>query len=273
MQKINKTTSTPLTMAFLLLSVALLPFSMKVVGFDINLSLRVGAVVDAWTNVAGVFVVGYHPFSVASWSSLDSLNSSDSPESVPESGEQCSLIAQLYSIGSGESCDLTTEPVEQIESTPAMEARSAAPQMPQMVRKTNERLNARRADRTDAALIAEVITVKAENDDLIIKVPAELPVVAMRFMRTFKARPFPATRSVRFKRAEKEAFKSEADRFMREARFEKDANMTFELSTGTTAKSGRIECEVDQLIKGVESLEKLRRVRAIETESTTTHEL
>lgn len=269
MQKINKTTSTPLTMAFLLLSLALLPFSMRAVGFEININPRVGAVVAAWTDVAGVFVVGYHPFSVASWSSLDNLGNSDSPESVPESGEQCSLIAQLYSIGSGESCDLTTEPV-QVESTSVMESRSAAPQM---VQKTQAHLNVRRAGMASPALIAEVVTVKAESDDLIIKVPANLPAVAMRFVRTFNARPLPATRSVKFKRVAPEAFKAEAGRVMREARFEKDATMTFEFSTGATAKSERIDCDVDQLIKGVESLEKLRRVRVVETESNNTHEL
>jgi hypothetical protein len=255
-------------MAFLLLSVALLPFSMKAVGFGINLGPRVCAVVDAWTEVAGVFVVGYHPFSVASWSALNNLNSSDSPESVPESGEQCSLIAQLYSIGSGEDCGLTTEPV-QLESTPEMEARSVAPQV---MEKTPARLNARRAGMSGPALIAEVMTVKAENDDLIIKVPANLPAVAMRFVRTFNSRPVPAARP-KFKRAEREAFKAEAGRFLREARFEKGNNMTFEFSTGATAKSERIECDVDQLIKGAESLEKLRRVRVIEAESVNTHEL
>lgn len=265
MQKINKTTSTPLTMAFLLLSVALLPFSMKAVGFEINLSPRVGAVVDVWTDVAGVFVVGYHPFSVGSWSSLDNLNNSVSPESAPEDGEQCSLIAQLYSIGSGENCDLTSEPVE-IESTPAMEARSVAPQV---VQKTPARLNARRAGMASPALIAEVVTVKAENDDFIVKVPANLPAVTMRFVRTFNTRPFPSPRSVKVKRAE--AFKAEAARFMKEARFENSPNMIFEFST--TAKSERLECDVDQLIKGAESLEKLRRVRVVEAESINTHEL
>src|SRR5215213_3689334 len=254
MQKINKTTSTPLTMAFVFLSVALLPFSMKAVGFDINLSPRVGAVVEAWTQVAGVFVVGYHPFSASAWSSLDDLNSSDTPESAPENGEQCNLLAQLYSIGSGENCDLTREP-EQLDSTPATEARWVAPQAAQKVR------------RAELALIAAGVTIKAEDDAMIVKVPANLSTVAMKFVRAFSARPFPVTKPM--KRAERKAFDAEFGRVMKEARLEKVGNVTFEFCAGS--KGDRFECEVDQVtnaVKSSEVMERIRRVRVVETENT-----
>jgi hypothetical protein len=246
-------------MAFLFLSVALLPFSMKAVGFNINLNPRVGAVVEAWTQVAGVFVVGYHPFSASTWSSLDNLNSSDTPEVAPEESEQCSLIAQLYSIGSGERCDLTREPVE-IESTPVTEARWVAPQAAQKMR----------ARRAELAALATAVTIKAEDDAMIVKVPANLPAVAMKFVRAFSSRPLPVTKPM--KRAERKAFDAELGRVMKEARLEKVGNITFEFCAGS--KGDRIECEVDQFtnaIKNPEAVEKIRRIRVVETENT--HEL
>ncbi|HYP25717.1 MAG TPA: hypothetical protein VE262_03275 [Blastocatellia bacterium] len=253
-------------MAFLFLSVALLPFSMKAVGFDINLTPRLGAAVEAWTQVAGVFVVGYHPYSAASWSSLDNLNTPGSPEITPENGEQCSLIAQLYTIGSGESCDLTREP-EQTESVPAMEARSVAPQV---LQKRQQRLSVRHSEVSGLAPVAEAITVRAEQDDVIVKVPANLPAVAMKFVRAFNAKPPVAPR--RMKRAEREAFGTEVGRIMKDARFDKVANMTFEFTTSD--KSGRADCDDEQVThapRGLELLERARRVRVIETENT--HEL
>jgi len=255
-------------MAFLFLSVALLPFSMKAVGFEINVSPRVGAVVEAWTQVAGVFVVGYHPFSADSWSSLDSLKLSDTPESAPEASEQCSLIAQLYSIGSGESCDLTKEPVE-VEAAPAMEARSFAPRA---VQKTYQRMSVRRNALPGPAPIAEAMTIKAD-DDVIVKVSATLPALAIRYMRPFNSRAVSAPKPAKMRRVDREAFKREVNRLMRDARFEKTAaSMAFQFHTSD--KEDRIECDVDQVATpaiGLEPLEKARRVRVSESQGA--HEL
>ena len=266
MQKINKTTNTPLTLAFLCLSVVLLPFSMKAVGFKFNLSPRLGAAVEVWTQVAGVFVVGYHPYSAASWSSLDSLNTSDSPEGTPEDGDRCSLIAQLYTIGSGESCDLTAEP-EQLEAAPTAEAGSVAPRV---LQKRHQRPSARHDELSSLTQIAEVITVRAEQDDVIVKVPANLPPVAMKFARGFNAKPLAAPK--RMKRAEREAFRVEVGKILREARFEEVANVRFAFTT--PGKPDRADCDDEQVThapRGLESLERARRIRVIETENT--HEL
>ncbi len=59
MQKINRSKGTPLGMAFVFLCLTAIPVSLKAVGINVNFSPSLGAVTDAWQQIAGVFTNDY----------------------------------------------------------------------------------------------------------------------------------------------------------------------------------------------------------------------
>jgi hypothetical protein len=75
MLKKNKTTSAPLGIAFLFLTLTSVPVSLRVVGFDV--SLNRGSVAGAWGQVAGIFVSGYQPVSAMEWVALSLLDTKE----------------------------------------------------------------------------------------------------------------------------------------------------------------------------------------------------
>jgi hypothetical protein len=89
----HKSSSTPLATTFLLLSLAIVPVSMKATGFSPNLS----AVVDAWNQIAGVFGDGYQ---AAQTTELLALNQSEASQTPAPASDSCcrnTLLATLDS--------------------------------------------------------------------------------------------------------------------------------------------------------------------------------
>ncbi|HKY04182.1 MAG TPA: hypothetical protein VJQ56_04805 [Blastocatellia bacterium] len=124
MKKINKTNGTPLGMAFLFVSVLAMPFSMKAVGINVEISPRIGAVVEAWGQIAGTVVLGSHPMNAAEWS-FRNASDSPAPETTDDPAAECSLVASLF----GEGCDDRLNPAEapaevpvEAEEQPVIEA-------------------------------------------------------------------------------------------------------------------------------------------------------
>ncbi len=99
MKRINKTNGTPLGMAFLFLSVLAMPFSLKAVGINVEISPRIGAVVEAWGQIAGTMVLGSHPMNAAEWSFRNASDTAPAPEGADAPEAECSLIASLLSEG------------------------------------------------------------------------------------------------------------------------------------------------------------------------------
>lgn len=83
MLKKNKSTSAPLGIAFLFLTLTSVPVSLRAVGFDV--ALNRGSVAGAWGQVAGIFVSGYQPVSAMEWAALSLLDRQElnEAESVP----------------------------------------------------------------------------------------------------------------------------------------------------------------------------------------------
>lgn len=121
MKKINKTNGTPLGMAFLFVSVLAMPFSMKAVGINVEISPRIGAVVEAWGQIAGTMVLGSHPMNAAEWSFKNTSDITPAPDGTQAPAAECSLIASLFDEGCEEELNPADAPVE-TEEVAAIEA-------------------------------------------------------------------------------------------------------------------------------------------------------
>ncbi|MFP5261675.1 MAG: hypothetical protein ACLGJB_07195 [Blastocatellia bacterium] len=99
MQKINKTTSAPLAGAFFVLSLAIMPFSLKAVGFTVSLNPSLSAVVDVWNQVAGSYGGGHQPATSAELLAISSLDSDEAPAAATEGNP---LLARLDQDGPAE---------------------------------------------------------------------------------------------------------------------------------------------------------------------------
>lgn len=99
MQKINKTTSAPLAGAFFVLSLAIMPFSLKVVGFTIGLNPSLSAVVDVWNQIAGNYGGGHHPATSAELLAISNLDSNEASDAETAGN---SLLAKLDQGGTAE---------------------------------------------------------------------------------------------------------------------------------------------------------------------------
>jgi hypothetical protein len=95
MQKINKTTSAPLAAAFFVLSLAIMPFSLKVVGLTLSLNPSMYAVVDVWNQVAGSFGSEYQPATSAELLALSNLDSNGASDVTVDSASGISMLAKL----------------------------------------------------------------------------------------------------------------------------------------------------------------------------------
>ncbi|HEX8088227.1 MAG TPA: hypothetical protein VF762_05205 [Blastocatellia bacterium] len=92
MQKINKTTSAPLAGAFFVLSLAIMPFSLKIVGFTVSLNPSLLAVVDVWNQIAGSYGGGHQPVTSAELLAISNLDSNETSDVATEGN---SLLARL----------------------------------------------------------------------------------------------------------------------------------------------------------------------------------
>jgi len=91
MQKINKTNNTYLGMAFLFLSLAITPFSLKAVGISPNLF----AGLDAWRQISSVFGDNHQPVTSSELLALNNVNSGEDTGADREIGIQQFMAAQL----------------------------------------------------------------------------------------------------------------------------------------------------------------------------------
>jgi hypothetical protein len=98
MQKINKTTSAPLAAAFFALSLAIMPFSLKVVGLTLSLNPSMYAVVDVWNQIAGSFGSGYQPATSAELIAISNLDSNKASDATMDAANGISLLAKLEQI-------------------------------------------------------------------------------------------------------------------------------------------------------------------------------
>jgi len=85
----QKTNGAHFGMAFLLLSLTIVPVSMKVIGF----SPRLGAIVDAWHQIAGVFGDGNQPAADSELLALNQPNVDQTPFPAQENTCQQGLLA------------------------------------------------------------------------------------------------------------------------------------------------------------------------------------
>jgi hypothetical protein len=72
--------------AFLFLSLAAVPVSMKAIGFEVRFAPTMNAVVDAWGEIASAFAAGNQPISVTDLSAVNNSSAAESP--APEAGAQ-----------------------------------------------------------------------------------------------------------------------------------------------------------------------------------------
>jgi hypothetical protein len=118
MQKINRTTSAPLAAAFFVLSLAIMPFSLKVVRLTISLNPSLSAVVQVWNQIAGSFGSEYQPPTAAELIAIRNLNSNGAPDAVIEPANGSSLLAKLNQAELGEMYQPQFSDVE-VEEFPA----------------------------------------------------------------------------------------------------------------------------------------------------------
>lgn len=95
MQNINRKTSAPLAAAFFVLSLAIMPFSLKVVGFTLSLNPSMSAVVDVWNQIAGNFGSEHQPATPAELLAISNLDSNESSEAAVTPVVGNSLLARL----------------------------------------------------------------------------------------------------------------------------------------------------------------------------------
>jgi hypothetical protein len=93
MQKINKT-SAPIAAAFFVFSLAIMPFSLKVVGFTLSISPSMSAVVDVWNQIAGSYGSG-HQSAAAELIAISNLYSIEASDPAIDDASGDSLLASL----------------------------------------------------------------------------------------------------------------------------------------------------------------------------------
>ena len=94
MQKTNKT-SAPIAAAFFILSLAIMPFSLKAVGLTLSLNPSMSAVVDVWDQVAGSFGNLHQPSASAELLAISKLVSGEATTSTVDSASENTLLASL----------------------------------------------------------------------------------------------------------------------------------------------------------------------------------
>jgi hypothetical protein len=95
MQKINRTTSAPLAAGFIILSLAIMPFSLRVVGFTLSLNPSLSAVVDVWNQIAGNFGGGHQSATPAELLAISNLDSNEASEAAAQPAVGSPLLARL----------------------------------------------------------------------------------------------------------------------------------------------------------------------------------
>jgi hypothetical protein len=117
----HKTNATHFGMTFLLLSLTIIPVSMKAAGFDLKFS----ALVTAWSQIAGVFGDGHQPMAATELLALNQPASDDGvvPVKAPSSREGLLACSEEPMIEETSLIELTAfEPVVNQLSEPCPEA-------------------------------------------------------------------------------------------------------------------------------------------------------
>src|SRR5215213_4919710 len=136
MQKINKTTSAPIAAVFFMLSLAIMPFSLKVVGFTLSLNPSMAAVVDVWNQIAWSFGSRNQPSSSAELLAINILNSDEASDAPSEPAIENSLLANL----SEQESDRAYQPAlsnAEVESAEAQAFVASAPQAARLKSKSH----------------------------------------------------------------------------------------------------------------------------------------
>lgn len=173
----HKSSSTPLAMTFLFLSLAIVPVSMKATGFSPKLS----AVVDAWNQIAGIFGDGYQ---AAQTTELLALNQSEASETPAPASDSCCRETLLAS--------LDTPLVVESEPAPASVAEEAASnsERKQCAVTAKKRHQTKRAQMTIAQAASETRrefrVVSLEVQEMTTVAPV-VPVEAMKALETHAA--------------------------------------------------------------------------------------
>jgi hypothetical protein len=94
MQKTNKT-SAPIAAAFFIVSLAIMPFSLKAVGLTLSLNPSMSAVVDVWNQVAGSFGNVHQPSASAELLAINKLFSDEGSSPTADSSSETTLLASL----------------------------------------------------------------------------------------------------------------------------------------------------------------------------------
>ena len=130
MQRINKTTSAPIAAAFFILSLVIMPFSVRVVGFTLSLNPSMSAVVDVWNQIAWSFGGRNQPSTAAELLAINILTSEDASDAPSETASEVSLLATLKESGA----DLVYEPVPSAAEVEGAEVEGFVASAPQAVR-------------------------------------------------------------------------------------------------------------------------------------------
>ena len=94
MQKTNKT-SAPIAAAFFIVSLAIMPFSLKVVGLTLSLNPSLSAVVDVWNQIAGSFGNIDQQSASAELLAISKLVSDEAASAAADSQGESALLASL----------------------------------------------------------------------------------------------------------------------------------------------------------------------------------
>ena len=93
MQNTKRPNSTPMGMAFLFLSLAILPVSFKATGYKVELNPSFHSVIDAWGQMASAFRSGDQSITAAR---LSALNFDNAPEPIAAPVDMSYETASLY---------------------------------------------------------------------------------------------------------------------------------------------------------------------------------
>ncbi|MCI0486077.1 MAG: hypothetical protein L0229_05705 [Blastocatellia bacterium] len=114
MQKTNKSASASLGVAFIFLFLAAVPVSLRAVGINVSFSPRLGAVTDAWDQIAGVLTSGHQTDNQPEWAALNTPSCHEETDRSDDAAIEPALIARLNEIDIAElpafaSSDFETE--------------------------------------------------------------------------------------------------------------------------------------------------------------------
>lgn len=246
MKKINKTNGTPLGMAFLFVSVLAMPFSMKAVGINVEISPRIGAVVEAWGQIAGTMVLGSHPMNAADWSFKNAYDITPATGGAQEPTAECSLVASLFSEGCEEVLSPEDAPAR-AEEAPVIEAAAQPARAAARLPRIRHGASASPVATAQSAAAISVSTVEFANH--VKKVIAIDPQSLRRFS------------------IEMRITNGAIARAMKEA---KSLRLAVRTQEAEAARAVKFDCDSNKLVQPRHDSEPLERLRRVRTETSDT---